>query len=43
VAANSLTRVVTAFAAGGAGFGARISLSLAASTGTAVALGGWLG
>lgn len=43
VAANSLTRIVTAFAAGGAGFGTRISLSLAASTGAAVALGWWLG
>jgi uncharacterized membrane protein (DUF4010 family) len=43
VATNSLTRMVTAYAAGGVGFGTRISLSLAASTGAAVALGWWLG
>jgi hypothetical protein len=39
VAANSLTRCITAFVAGGAGYGSRVALSLLASSGTAVAIG----
>lgn len=41
VSANAGTRTLTAFVAGGRGFGARIGLSLAASTGAALALA-WL-
>ncbi len=38
IGANSVTRCITAFVAGGAGYGSRVALSLAASTGAAVAL-----
>ncbi|MDP2006104.1 MAG: DUF4010 domain-containing protein, partial [Rubrivivax sp.] len=43
VLANSLTRSVTAFVAGGRGFGAVVMLSLAVSTGVAVAVAWALG
>jgi uncharacterized membrane protein (DUF4010 family) len=38
VSANALTRSVTAVVAGGAGFGTRVAVSLAASSGSAVAV-----
>jgi uncharacterized membrane protein (DUF4010 family) len=43
VLANSLTRSITAFVAGGRGFGAAVMLSLLSSTGAAVAAAWALG